>query len=66
MPEGGMTWREVVPKEKRGELDDVVEDEFDEGTETEEDEPKTGLLGREAGSVLSQPFIINRINTANP
>jgi len=30
-----------------------------------DEEPK-GLLGREEGSVLSQDFIINRINNANP
>lgn len=33
----------------------------------EEDEPNTvGLFGRDAGSVLWQAFIVNRINTANP
>ena len=62
-PEGGFTWREVVPNEKRGEVEDVFED--DEETETDEEEPK-GLLGREDGSVLSQAFIVNRINNANP
>ena len=62
VPEGGMIWRDVVPKEKRGGLEDVVEDD----EETEEDEPRAGLLGREAGSVLSQAFIVNTINNANP
>jgi hypothetical protein len=37
----------------------------EDGFETDEEEPK-GLLGREEGSVLSQAFIVNRINNANP
>jgi hypothetical protein len=31
----------------------------------EEDEPKTGLRGRDAGSVVSQAFCINRKINAN-
>ncbi len=67
IPEEGITWRdvEVVPKENKGEVDDVFEDEDDDGTETDEDGLK-GLLGRDDGSVLSQAFIVNRINNANP
>jgi hypothetical protein len=43
-----------------------VEEGFeDDETETDEEELK-GLLGREDGSVLSQAFIVNRINNANP
>jgi hypothetical protein len=44
-----------------------VEDGFedDEETETDDEEPK-GLLGREAGFVVSQAFIVNRSNNANP
>jgi hypothetical protein len=56
-PDGGMTCREVVPRENSGEVDDVLE--------TDEEEPN-GLLGRDEGSVLSQAFIVNRINNANP
>jgi hypothetical protein len=68
-PEGGITWREVeaAPKENNGEVEEVFEDEDDDddGTETDEEGLK-GLFGREDGSVLSQAFIVNRINNANP
>jgi hypothetical protein len=72
--EGGTNCREVLeaPKENRGEMDDVLDDEDDmeggEETETEEvEEPNTvGRLGREDGSVLWQDLIVKRINNANP
>lgn len=62
-PEGGMICSAVDPKEYNGEVDDGLDDEDDTGIE---EEPKTGLFGREAGSVLSQDFIASRNNTANP
>jgi hypothetical protein len=62
VPEGVINWRavEVEPKEYKGDV-------FEEEDETETDEEGLyGLLGREEGSVLSQAFIVNRINNANP
>jgi hypothetical protein len=58
-----------VPNEYKGEVDDVLEDEADCGTdtETEEEEPNAaGRFGSEEGSVVWQPFIASRINSANP
>jgi hypothetical protein len=53
--------------EKKGDVEDEFEDDIAGATETEEEEPnRTGRFGREAGSVLSQAFIVNRINNANP
>jgi hypothetical protein len=49
---------------------DVFEGGLERGTgiDTEEEawSKKAGRFGREAGSVVSQAFIVNRINNANP
>ena len=72
-PAGGTNCRDVLweeAKENKGELDEGFEIVFEDGTgeDTERgDEPNTvGRFGREAGSVLWQLLIANRINNANP